>query len=214
MVTLNLENTKCKIIANLAEVKQIREAFKIKALNYFWASSWRERKWDGFVNYITEAGYFNIGLFPEVLEYIKANNWKVTINDNRNLIKLSNIVESFRGTELRNYQDAGLTALINNQYYGIPFNNGIFDHATNSGKTLLAAGLFMSLPKDKTLIFIVNRKHLYLQALEEMPKLVGKEVGYIGPTGIKWNRFMICSQQTLNSKFAQLSLNYQSFMYV
>lgn len=211
MITIIINNAKCKVNAPLEILAEIRKNFSIKAKNYFWAAAWRSRQWDGFINYITPSGYFAIGLLPGVLDFIKENKWDLSVEDNRITLKLSEAKVSYGDMELRKYQAQALKTLIQNKVLNLPFNNGIFDHATNSGKTILAAGIYLSLPKHATLIFIVNRLHLYKQALDEIPKMINEKPGFIGPDGVKWARFMICSQQSVIAKYSQVSVGISKF---
>lgn len=201
MISIYISNTRGKIDGDLTIKKDIIKYFAIRAKGAFFATAFRQRSWDGFVKHVSEAGYFGIGLLPEIIEHCKNKNYKTHIIDNRDFIHLTSIQNKVGDNKLRAYQDTGLFKFINNRVLDQPFHCGIFDHATNAGKTMLAAGLFLSLPESETLIFIVSRLHLYQQALKEIPGLIGESVGYVGPDGIKWDRFMICTKDSLIAKW-------------
>ena len=78
------------------------------------------------------------------------------------------------------------------------FPRGVLKIATNGGKTLLAAGLYLSF-KQKTII-LTNSTELFRQGLVEWEELLPGKVGFIGGGKVKWNDFMICMVKTLHNR--------------
>lgn len=201
MITINLTNHKSKVLCTLEELKYLRSILRLKVPGAFFSNAYRNRTWDGFAYYITDSGYISTGLLPELIKILDEKNWEYEINDNRHDFGYHKVPKRVGKLELRGYQKESVESVVNNYVAGTYFPRGILNEATNAGKNLIAAALFKSYPEDKKLIFIVNRQHLYKQAIKEISELIGtNEVGYIGSNGIKWNRFMICMAQTLNSK--------------
>lgn len=212
MVTINVSNSKSKLIATVEEIHLLRKQFRIRAPGAWYSPAFRNRTWDGFVYYVTEAGYFQTGLLPKITAWMREQDWEFKINDPR-IIKIPKKVYTvFDKVTLRGYQKEAVEAVIYNQVEGIYFQRGILDEATNAGKSLIAASLFKSFAKDKKLIFIVNRQHLYNQLKKEIAELIGfNEIGYIGHDGVKWNRFMICMAQTISKQYKSLGHQLSKF---
>lgn len=200
MVTIRLRNDKGKIECSLEKLKKLQSVFRIRVPGAWYASSYRDRSWDGFAKYITDAGYFYIGLLPKLIENLKKFGYDYEIEDLRQSIVPGKIQMKFGKKEIRGYQLDAARSIIYNKVENLPFQRGILDEATNAGKSLIAAAIFKSYPDHAKLVFIVNRQHLYEQLKIEIAELIGSnEIGYIGKDGVKWNRFMICMAQTLAS---------------
>lgn len=94
-------------------------AFKFREKNYYHNPLYRQKKWDGFVNFFTlKTGQFLTGLLPEVVMALKSLGVKYEVVDERNPIdfKINKIEEDFlwdrhheKPVVLRDYQ----TDLIN-----------------------------------------------------------------------------------------------------
>lgn len=211
MVEVLISNHKSKLNTTLDILSKLRNEFRIKALNYFWAEAYRSRRWDGYVNYITSAGYISTGLLPKLVEHLTKNEIPFELVDNRNDISIKKQPRKVGDLELRDYQVDSVKSITTNRLLDLPFHRGIINEATNAGKNLIAAALFKCFPKDTRCLFLVNRQHIYKQAKEEMGKLLGDQIGHIGPDGIKWARFMICMAQTTSKKISQFKYQLGEF---
>jgi superfamily II DNA or RNA helicase len=199
MVQITLRNDKAKIVCPTAHLIKLRNEFRIRVPGAWFSDAFRKRTWDGYAHYITEAGYFALGLLPGVIEKLDKFGFDYEIDDLRQTIKPNKVVTKFKKVELRGYQLDAVNSLVHNKVGKIPFQRGVLNEATNAGKIIIAASIFKTYPDDSKLIFIVNREHLYKQSRKELTELIGdKEMGHIGPDGVKWNRFMICMAQTLS----------------
>lgn len=199
MVEIIIGNSKGKIECPYVILSKLRAVLRIRVPGAWYSPAYRNRTWDGFSYYITESGYFFLGLLPKVIENLKKLEIDYEITDTRQNLFPGKIVTKFNKVTLREYQLAAVKSVLYNRVEGLPFQRGILDEATNAGKTLIAASIFKTYPDDTKLIFIVNRQHLYLQLKKEVAELVGSnELGYIGADGFKMNRFMVCMAQTIS----------------
>ncbi len=204
-IIIHVRNGQCKLATSINHIHTLRQEFRIRVPGAFYSPAYRQRRWDGYAYYITESGYFSTGLLIKVCDFLKKEGYKYHLEDERSSFKHKTIPTKLGKLTLRKYQLASVKAIVLNYYDKLYFPRGILDEATNAGKNLIAAALFKSYPEDKKLIFVVNRQHIYIQAKKELGDLVGKnEIGYIGPDGIKWNRFMICMAQSIASKIHSL----------
>jgi superfamily II DNA or RNA helicase len=200
MIEIKVNNSKCKVDCTLEEMAILRKNLRIRAPGAWYSDAFRKRVWDGFNYYITDSGYLHTGLLPKLLELLEKQNWEYEITDQRDKVKHGKIPTRVGKLELRDYQFKSTESVVKNRIKDIYFPRGVLNEATNAGKNLIAAALFKAYKEDKKLIFIVNRKHIYLQGKKEIQELIGNEVGYIGDDGVKWNRFMICMAQTVSKK--------------
>lgn len=206
MITINVNNAKCKVECTLEELRFLRDKMRIRVPGAFFSDAFRRRVWDGFSYYITESGYMATGLLPKLSKILNDKNWEYRIVDKRVYgIPKTKLPKKLGKLVLRDNQLESVKSVINNYHEGLYFPRGVLDEATNFGKSLTAAALFKSYPSDKKMILIVNRKHIYLQLITEIKELIGDEVGYIDDKGnIKWNRFMIFMAQTLVNNIHKL----------
>lgn len=203
MITIKVINAKSKVICTLEEMQILRKYLSIRVPGAFFSTAFRERKWDGFCYYITEAGYISTGLIPKLCDFLDKENLEYELQDNRDKIKHKPIPEMVGKLELRGYQFDSVKSIVKNYYKDLYFPRGVINEATNAGKSLIAAALFKTYSDDKKFIFIVNRQHLYEQIKKEITELIGDEIGYIGKDGIKWNRFMVVMAPTLRNHLSK-----------
>ena len=205
MITINLQNNNIgRVFCSLELLNKLRKEFRLRADGYFYSPKFRSRQWDGYVHYIRESGIFDLGMFPMV--YAKLGEWGEEINivDQRTTINVKpKLPKELGNFKLRDYQMEGVKMIINNKVGGVPFPRGLIHQATNAGKNLLAASIYAAYKKPNTL-FIVNRTHIYEQAMEELGELYPEDIGHIGPKsgstkyrGVKWGNFMVCMIQSI-----------------
>lgn len=193
-----INNARCRLIGNLKLIDELREETKIRHPNWFYV---RRDGWDGYVRYITEAGSFQTGLLPMMLEVLKNHNEKITLEDNREKFSFTNEITSLGGLDLFKHQLGSIDAVRNNKLEGIKFPRGILNEATNAGKTLIAAGLVSSYHKKRTGIFLINNTEIFKQLVKELKELLGEdEVGEVSSKYFKISRFNVCMVQTLANR--------------
>jgi len=196
------DNNVGQVFASLVTTKKLIKETSIRAKNAFWAQSYRNRTWDGFVKYVRPTGTFDLGYLGTVCRTLDKMGKKYKITDNRKPLKWKGIPEKIGKLTPRHYQIESALSVAQNKIKDTPFPRGLLHEATNAGKNLIAAMLYVGYGKPPT-IFIVNRVHIYHQAIQELSELFPGEIGHIGPTngkenrGIKWNNFMVCMIQSM-----------------
>lgn len=200
MIKIEIGNQKCKIIANVVHFEKIYKKFKIKHPQAFYIrrSGAAQPNWDGCVDFITQAGYFKIGLLPQVINLIKADKLDYKLIDNRDDLVIPKMPEKVGGLDPRHYQTEGLLTFITNEVEGHHFPVGVINAATNAGKTMFMAGLYLAYRKKYEALVLINDKDLYNQMKTEMPQLVGDDFGYMQGKEFKDGKFMVVMVQTLS----------------
>jgi superfamily II DNA or RNA helicase len=198
-----VNNNKSQISCSRQLLDEIREhpILAIKAKGYFFCSPEMKRRWDGKVRYVTEAGYFETGLLDQICAVFKKLKAKYEIRDNRQLFKPKYSITELAGMEFRDDQVEALNSIFTNRVMGLRFPRGIMAEATNYGKSLIAAGLFLSYADKRKGLFLINSKALYDQALSDLRNLVGKEdIGQVNSKITDWRRINVCMVQTLGNR--------------
>lgn len=201
MTKIEIGNIKCKLLTSSIVFDDIYKSFKIKHPQAFYIrrSGAAKPDWDGCVDYITQAGYFKIGLLPQVIEYFKKKKIKYELVDVRDDIVKPKLPDKVGDLDPRHYQADGIKAFIENKVDGLHYPIGVIDAATNAGKTMFMAGLYLAYKRKYEAIVLINDKDLYDQMKVEMPKLIGEEdFGYMQGKEFKDGKFMVCMVQTLS----------------
>lgn len=202
MIEIVVKNTNSTMYATEETTLKIRGLMAIKAKNYFWSPAYRQRKWDGFINYMTPKGLFETGLLSEVCNNLRKINKKFIITDEREKFKDLHLVDELGDLILREDQKVALHTLLNHKIEGLKFVRGIMAEATNYGKSIISAGVFAAFSQKRRGLLLVNSKTLFDQALPDLQNLLGKEqVGWVSSQkGVNWKRVNVCMVQTLGSR--------------
>lgn len=174
--------------SNLKDVlfKQLR----FRSRNYFFNKAYRDKKWDGFVNfYQIETGKLLTGLLPEVYAVLKFLNVEYKVIDERENIKF--VIEKVNENFLNQFLKEGNNP-INLYDYQVDFINGVIKNKrciiqspTGSGKSLSIIAILKTLPINCPSIILVNRiglaDQLYNEIIQwcdelKVGKVWGKEV--------------------------------------
>lgn len=177
-------------------LNDMREALKYRHPNAFHIRLKLKYRWDGYVHLITEEGVAKTGYLPKIIAWLENNEYEYMIIDNRDAIESNIIREAVRGMQLRPYQIEAVKSVINNSVGGVYFPSGIISAATNAGKTLMMAAIYLSFKNVRGLI-LLNDSNLYRQFLTDMPKLFGNSWGYCQGTKIKFGKVTVAMVQTL-----------------
>lgn len=196
-----INNQKSRLLCDARILLQVRKLMAIKAKNYFWSPAYRQRKWDGYINYITESGgLFETGLLDQVCNHLRTLEVKFKIIDRRERFKELHEITELGDLTLRDDQVIALNSIFNNKVEGIKFTRGIMAEATNYGKSIISAGVFASCSQKRNGLLLVNSKTLFEQALPDIAKLLGKgQVGWVKSGSVKWGRVNVCMVQTLGN---------------
>lgn len=194
-------NDKAKLIGDIRVITKLKKAFAKKHPNGFYLrrGGYVPSDWDGNINYITEANYFKLGLLQDICDYITNDlGKKFTIEDNRRESTIKPKVPKMVGNlEPRKYQIKAIRSIITNKVGNITFPIGVLDMATNAGKTLMMAMLYLSYHRKLKCIVIIDDGDLFDQFKRELPELLGDDVGFVRGKVHDWRNFTVCMAQTL-----------------
>lgn len=203
MIKIEVTNNKCRLVGDRKILMKVQKKFKVRHPNGFFLrkGGYVQPGWDGNIDYITDANYFKTGLLPSVYKYI-TEELKVGVEfiDHRGDIGIKPRVPKKVGEyEIREYQAQAIQAIVSNYIGELYFPYGVINAATNAGKTLIMAGIFLAYKRKVPMLVIINDGDLYEQFKREMPKLVGHEdFGYVRGKEAKWNKFTLIMVQTVS----------------
>lgn len=200
-IKIYVDNNKCKIEGRLRYLNRMYDELKCSNPNAFHLRKYMPRGWDGKYHFVTDRGYVSTGLLPNAIKWLKENDLKYKLYDVRDgfSFKPKALEKTLGSFNFRPYQTRCIKSVVTNFIDNLYYPQGVLKMATNSGKTLLSAGIH-DYYNSKTL-FIMNSTELFGDAMEEMPKFLGKEnVGWISPKEIKWAPFMICMVKTMSNR--------------
>lgn len=209
-LAIEINNNKAQFYGGIKELNQLYNEFRIRHPQAFHMRQYMPRGWDGKIDLMSKNGSIDLGLLPKALGLL--DNWGIgyEIDDHRPPLGVEpELITNFNGITLRDYQEGSLSALLNNRLVDstgdeIPFYRGMLKEATNAGKTLITAAIFLSFQKIPTLV-LIQGSDLYDQALEELPKYVGEEyVGRIDPKKVELAPLTIAKVKTLANRVDKL----------
>lgn len=194
-------NDKAKLIGDIRIITKLKKAFAKKHPNGFYLrrGGYVPRDWDGNINYITEANYFKLGLLQDICDYLtNVLEVKFNIEDNRkeNYIK-PKIPKVVGDKEPRPYQIKAVKSIISNKVGNITFPIGVLDMATNAGKTMMMAMVYLAYQRKIKCVMLIDDSDLFNQFKRELPELLGDDVGFVRGKEQNWNKFTVCMVQTL-----------------
>lgn len=142
-----------KITGDLGYLKDISEHFTYKAPNYKFHPLYKNKKWDGNISlFDINKELFYIGIMPELIEFLRENNYEYSIEGNFPSKEFSEekALEFIKTLNLpiepRDYQIKYFIKMVRN-YRGICLS------ATNSGKSLIIYLLYRYF-NEKTLLIV------------------------------------------------------------
>lgn len=211
-VEIIIGNSKSRVIGSRKVNMMLREALKIRAKGYFFSSAYRSGDWDGYIRYVSEStGVFDTGILYQVVEYLKKKKIKYTLRDNQQSIGEFKLPKKIGEFTLRKDQREAVRSLVDNKFEDIPFQRGIMAQATNTGKSLVAVGIFAYFKKACG-IFLVNSTDLFNQAYDDFSKLFPGEVGAINSKKTEWKRINVCMVQTIESRLRSEKGKYKGYL--
>jgi len=211
-VRLLLGNTATKLITggkdNLLDVslgKELKEYLRVRPNGYYHNTQYvgNGGRWDGWRKFITASNTFATGFAPMVVSFAKDLGATIEIEDNRNnTLEFNSIVRTiptFSGGvwEAREEQYNSLRTIKDNTLEGVPFHRGIFNHATNGGKSYTMAFLHASIKNSKTLL-IVHRTGLFKQHVKFFSEVF--TVTQINSDSAEFGSFTIAMSKTLYNR--------------
>lgn len=205
-ITITLGEVVSKLECSKIELDAIREYFKARPNGYNHSKLFKSRKWDGYKYLVTGRGEFGTGFMPNMLSFLSSTfeGTEIEILDKRQPVHFK---ETFtnklpNGWELFQHQEEAVKNLIaSNLTVGektFQFHRGVYDVATNGGKTSIMAGILENLHFEKCLV-LVDRV-LIKDQLAEFFKDCGYEVGQIDSKSFTVGKVTVASLQTIASK--------------
>lgn len=208
-ITIEINNNKCRVDGNAKVLMRLEKAFAIKNPNAFFMRSRMPKGWDGMLHYITDRGYFKTGFLENVCNWLIEDGNKIKFIDERLPMCEPEIPKKIGNLVPRPYQLEAIRSNVMNKVNGIYHRVTVTDAATNAGKTLIMAGIYLAFKRNHNAIVLINDGDLYDQFKREMPELIGEEdFGYVRGKEVKWNKFTVCMVQSLsrNLKYYQREL--------
>lgn len=186
----------------------LREYFSVKVKGAFFAQKRSKFAWDGRKYFLTEGGKLPTGFIPYLFAYLEGMEVRVEVVDERvNLMHFNPTFNDNIGeVTLRTYQTPAVKSLDNyitfrgQSFY---FPSGVWDMATNSGKTLAASFLYHNLQGCRMLITI-DTVDVFRQLVKEFAQQ-GDEVGVITSTKIDLKPITVAMAGTLFNRMQSVS---------
>lgn len=199
MINLIIQNcNQCKVEGPLKVTLKLFNTFRIKHPEAFHIRMYN-KKWDGYVNYINNNGFFKIGLLPKVYNTLKSWGEEVKITDLREKIPDPVIPKTIGGKELYPKQINALETLLNNKVGDTKFLICAGDYSVGFGKTLIFCAIHESFKRKIPTILLLNDSDLFNQFKREIPPLLPNEdIKFIrGGKVEKWGNFNVAMVQSI-----------------
>lgn len=225
LIVNNLQ-TKCVIggsdhLLDFDIIKKLRNYLRVRPEGYHRVPSFKKGHWDGWRYFITPTGTFATGFLELVGKYLVELGVELTIQDERkDLPELKEDINPYigdiDGAEWigRDFQVEAVTKLNNfitikdQEFY---FPRGIYDCATNTGKTSIVAMILLNLKEKYRTAFFVSNQDLYKQSVVFFSQVLGERVGEIksGKYEPKW--FTVIMVKTMYNR-AKESINAKKYL--
>lgn len=202
-------NFKSKIFGDVKKILKLQIAFKLKHPNAYFVrlKGYAEKGWDGKINYITDADYIKTGLLPMLIREIEEQFPEEVIDlvDDRADLEAKPVLPTMIGNlEPRPYQSKAIAAIIFNELkspvlkQNLYFPFGVMNAATNAGKTMIMAGIYLAYQRKIPALVVINDADLYNQFKKEIPELVGDDAGFVRGKEKLWNNFTVVMAPTIS----------------
>jgi len=167
--------------------KALDDAMAIQVPGFQFTPAFRNGRWDGkhhFFNRGTKM--FPTGLLGEVIDFLRIKGCRVMIKDARPLKFDIQLPDNYsldlgEGIQEREYQVEAVKK-------GIKLGRGIFNIATNGGKTEIACGIIKEimpyLSDNKLFVFFTHRQELFNQTHKRLENRLGVSVGKFSADGV------------------------------
>lgn len=206
MIKIEINNNEGKLIGKKKSLLKIQKAFKIRNPGAFFIRKKmgsRMNGWDGKINYINDSFIFKLGLLPRVMNFIRENiTKKITIDDFRKDLGVEPKVPKRIGElKPRPEQIDAIKSVVFNKIdeTDIYFPLSSLKMATNAGKSLIMAGIYLSYRRKIPTVVVVNDGDLFEQFKTEFPKLVpAEDLGFVRGKEVNYKNFTIVMAQTVS----------------
>lgn len=197
-------------------LKLLDEFLAIPVPGAFHSKLYKRRVWDGKKRFLIKDKYFALGFLPLVIRFAEDNEWSYTVKDERSYIpelrdELTPLIGISDGKEwiARDYQLGMLKKLKKTTIGGYAYPRGIFDAATNAGKTSFAALLINNLKNVENIIFCVSNSTVFDQCYEFFSSILDIPVGRVNSKHLDFQQLTVVMYKSLLSK-AKKSLDVEN----
>lgn len=209
MITITITNNNSgQITGHPLSIEKLRSMFRIKHPNAWHIIRYGKTRWDGYVKYISDRGYFKTGLFPKILEVAKTID-DVQVKDLRPKLDVKPAIpKHLADRDLYPNQVKALKNLLNYKVDGIPWSICAGDYAVGFGKSTLFASIFTAYKGTKT-ILLLNDSDLFNQFKREIPPMIFDQysVKFIqGGNCSDWGDFNIAMVQSIARNLKKYAL--------
>ncbi|MCM1216771.1 MAG: DEAD/DEAH box helicase [Lachnospiraceae bacterium] len=197
---------------------------------YYFSPAYKSGRWDGKTHFFNRSsGKFPTGMLHKALEILEPFELNIKLNDTREGSRLGEYAQSddesdlpwgpsqvqlplttFEeitlpgGKQLRDYQVDAVNKVINHYEYGMLFQRGIINIATNGGKTVIAEAiinhLLPYLTGDRVFLFVTHSKEIAHQAIQSFENDLGIKVGLVGDGKVNIQPVTVAMVSTLYSR--------------
>jgi superfamily II DNA or RNA helicase len=192
---ITIENVKTRLTIggkdNLVDpelLNNLREYMSIEVPGSYFARKHTSMAWDGKKYFITPKGSMATGFVPVLLKYLDNEypELEVTICDNRESVPrftsvFRDIIPGKAMQEEYDYQKSMIQAVnktITFRGQDLYFPRGVLDAATNAGKTVIMAGIYLNTEKPERMLILIHKKTIYRE-LVNFFKTVVPNVGQV-----------------------------------
>lgn len=196
-------------LINVDVYDTLKKYLRVRVKGYSYSKQYRDRVWDGYKVYITKSLKFPTGFLEQVYKYLEDLGFTIEIVDNRkNLPKFSDaFINTIGDWILRDYQEDMVKCA--NRYLklgnvSLYYPRGIWDAATNAGKTSAIAGLYNNLVGAKA-IFLLSNRTAFDQMVEYFSTMY--DVGQVKSGKVVFTDFTVAMCKTLYNKVVAKDLN-------
>lgn len=203
-VIITLTNFRCNLRMPTKELLKMKKELADRNPSAYHMRRYMPKGWDGMQHYITDKGSFKIGQLDRIVEWLLANtDFPIKVDDRRQPMKPMVIPDKVGNKIPRPYQKEAVESILNNKIGEVHHRVGVINAATNAGKTLMMAMFFEAFQRKCKMIMLINDADLYNQFKEELPELLGDDVGFIRGQEFIDNKFVVAMVPTLARNIAK-----------
>lgn len=224
LMKIIVDNTRTKIEgASSSALFNIDKTLAVETPNFWFSPSYKNGVWDGKTRFFDKrSNSFPTGLLDIVLDVIHEEYPVGTyeIVDVRNgkefMLEETKDEIHLNGKTLRDYQVDSYNSVVASKIEGIPWQRGVLNLSTNSGKTVIAEAIVNDIypmlqekwkptkdskPVMPVVMFVTHSKEIAVQAKKSFEKDLGINVGFIGNGQWKVESVTIGIVGTLYSRY-------------
>ena len=179
-MNIYLGNCFSRVEGTPKEERFLSRILSFKVPGYQYTRAFRRHYWDGTKKLFNKnSSTYPTGLTPAVLLAAKKKKFDINLIPRRRRPRIAKFRKvKLKHSTLRDYQSQAIRAALYNRLNGVTWPRGVFEHATGSGKTILASGVIYALSVPT--LYLVQRLDLLHQTHEVLERELGIEIGLWG----------------------------------